>query len=156
VLVVAGFFVVAGGRNHAVVPSYGVRLVTGIDRGSPGGGRDAVFLARLYPVARGTVEVDLMGDPYRNFFGTLYASVLQRNYRYGHDWYNFLNPSHGPRTLADLEQQVEVSPVKVRVHVANPDAKFLTGPDAPTNAEAAALLAQRYPDRVEVVTHDPV
>lgn len=153
VLVVAGFLVVAGGRNHAVVPSYGVRLATGIDRGSPGGGRDAVFLAREYPVATNSVEVDLMGDPYRNFFGTLYASVLQRNYRYGHDWYNFLNPSRGPRTIADLEQAVAVSPVKVRIHVADPKARFLGGPDAPTNAEAAALLAQRYPDKVEVVTH---
>jgi hypothetical protein len=153
VLVVAGFLVVAGGRNHAVVPSYGVRLATGIDRGSPGGGRDAVFLARAYPVATNSVEVDLMGDPYRNFFGTLYASVLQRNYRYGHDWYNFLNPSRGPRTVADLEQAVAVSPVKVRIHVADPKARFLGGPDAPTNAEAAGLIAQRHPDRVEVVTH---
>jgi hypothetical protein len=155
VLVVAGFFVVAGGRNHAVVPSYGVRLATGIDRGSPGGGRDAVRLAREYPVASDSVEVDLMGDPYRNFFGTLYASVLQRNYRYGHDWYNFLNPSRGPRTLADLEQAVAVSPVKVRIHVSDPKARFLGGPDAPTNAEAAAMLAQRYPDKVQVVTHAP-
>lgn len=153
VLAVAGFFVVAGGRNHAVAPSYGVRLVTGIDRGSPGGGSDAVYLARAYPSADDTVEVDLMGDPYRNFFGTLYASVLQRNYRNGHEWYNFLNPSRGPRTLADFEQQVAASPVKVRIHVADPEARFLTGPDDLTNAEAAALLTQRYPGRVEVVRH---
>lgn len=153
VLAAAGFFVVAGGRNHAVVPSYGVRLVTGIDRGSPGGGRDAVFLARRFPTAEGTVDVDLMGDRYRNFFGTLYASVLQRNYRYGHDWYNFQNPTRGPRTLADLEQAVAVSPVRVRIHVADPDARFLTGPDAPTNVEAAILVAERYPDRVQVITH---
>ena len=155
VLVVAGFFVVAGGRDHMVVPSYGVRLVTGIDRGSPGGGRDAVFIASRYPVAEGTVDVDLMGDPYRNFFGTLYGSVLQRNYRYGHDWYNFLNPTRGPRTLADLERQVSVSPVRVRIHVSDPRARFLAGPDAPTNVDAATLVAQRYPDRVEVVTRDP-
>jgi hypothetical protein len=153
VLVLAGFFVVAGGRNHAVVPSYGVRLAAGIDRGSPGGGRDAVSLARQFPRADDSVDVDLMGDPYRNFFGTLYASVLQRNYRYGHDWYNFLNPSRGPRTLADLEQMVAVSPVRVRIHVADPRARFLGGADAPTNVEAAALLAQRYPNRVEVVAH---
>jgi hypothetical protein len=152
-LAVAGFFVVAGGRNHAVVPSYGVRLVTGIDRGSPGGGRDAVFIASRFPEAENTVDVDLMGDPYRNFFGTLYGSVLQRNYRYGHDWYNFLNPTRGPRTLADLERQVSVSPVRVRIHVSDPRARFLTGPDAPTNVDAATLVAQRYPDRVQVVTH---
>ncbi|GAA1027039.1 hypothetical protein GCM10009557_06840 [Virgisporangium ochraceum] len=150
---VAGFFVVAGGRNHAVVPSYGVRLATGIDRGSPGGGRDAVFIASRFPEAENTVDVDLMGDPYRNFFGTLYGSVLQRNYRYGHDWYNFLNPTRGPRTLADLERQVSVSPVRVRIHVSDPRARFLTGPDAPTNVDAATLVAQRYPDRVQVVTH---
>lgn len=153
VLAVAGFFVVAGGRNHAVVPSYGVRLASGIDRGSPGGGRDAVFIARRFPEAGNTVDVDLMGDPYRNFFGTLYGSVLQRNYRYGHDWYNFLNPTRGPRTLADLERQVSVSPVRVRIHVSDPNARFLTGPDAPTNVDAATLVAQRYPDRVQVVTH---
>jgi hypothetical protein len=153
VLAVAGFFVVAGGRHHAVVPSHGVRLVTGIERGSPGGGRDAVLIARRFPVAENIVDVDLMGDPYRNFFGTLYASVLQRNYRYGHDWYNFQNPSRGPRTLADLERQVAVSPVRVRIHVSDPRARYLTGPDAPTNVDAATLIAQRYPDRVQVVTH---
>jgi hypothetical protein len=167
---------VAGGAGHRLVPSYGVRLATGTEQGSPNGGRDAVFLARRYPTGGGAVDVDLMDTPYRNFFGTLFASVLQRNYRYGHDWYDFLNPAGTPKTLADLERQVAASPVPVRFHVDNPAASMLVldpaapnrastrpgadpasygDPGAMTNIEAVRYLAQRYPGRVEVVVERP-
>lgn len=172
VLVAAAALVGAGGAGHRVVPGYGARLASGLEKGSPAGGRDAVYLARRHPAGRDdTVDVDLMDTPYRNFHGTLFASVLRRNYRYGHTWYDFLNPSGTPKTLADLEHQIATSPVPVRFHVRNPRASMLVldagdsrgwtrhGPDpaaygdpgALTNADAARYLAQRYPDRVDVV-----
>jgi hypothetical protein len=151
---VVGALVVAGGGGHRMVPSHGVRLATGMEQGSPDGGRDAVFLARRYPLGAGAVDVDLMDTPYRNFFGTLFASALQRNYRYGHDWYDFLNPSGPPKTLADLERLVAESPVPVRVHVANPTATMAVLDPPVTNVEAARHLEQTYPDRVEVVVED--
>jgi hypothetical protein len=151
---VLGALVVAGGGGHRMVPSYGVRLATGMEKGSPDGGRDAVFLARRHPLAGGAVDVDLMDTPYRNFFGTLFASALQRNYRYGHDWYDVLNPSGPPRTLADLERLVAGSPVPVRFHVANPAATMVVLDPAITNVEAARHLERKYPDRVEVVVED--
>lgn len=164
----------AGGAGHRTVPGHGVRLATGLEKGSPAGGRDALFLARR--PADGAVDVDLMDTPYRNFYGTLFASVLQRNYRYGHVWYDFLNPSARPKTLADLERLVEASPVTVRFHVHNPAASLLVSdPDSPdrqwtrpgadpasfgdpaalSNVEAARHLARRYPGRVEVIDEIP-
>jgi hypothetical protein len=162
----------AGGRWHARAGSDGLRLLAGIDRGSPGGGRDALLLARAHPDAAGAVDVDLMGNPYRNWYATLFAAALQRNYRYGNDWYLYLAVDQHPKTLAGLERMVAASPVRVRFHVSNPRASMLADPadphpprprpgadpdaygdpGAPTDIEAVEYLAARYPDRVEVVS----
>jgi hypothetical protein len=160
----------AGGANHSRVPSHGARLAAGLEKGSPAGGRDAVRIARAEPADR-AVDVSLVDTPYRNFHGTLFASVLRRDYRHGHAWYDFLNPAGTPRTLADLERRIVESAVPVRLHVGNPRASMLvlepaTGrgwtrhgsdpagygdPGALTNVDAARYLAERYPDRVQVV-----
>jgi hypothetical protein len=162
----------AGGAGHAQVPSHGVRLATGAEKGSPAGGRDALLIARRHPDGGAAVDVDLMDTPYRNWYGTFFASAIQRNYRYGHAWYDFQHPTGRPRTLADLEAAVVDSPVPVRFYVYNPRASMLVrdpahpnrqwtrpgadpaafgDPEALTNVAAAEDLARRYPGRVEVV-----
>ncbi|GIJ46652.1 hypothetical protein Val02_35380 [Virgisporangium aliadipatigenens] len=165
-----------GGQWHTRPGATGLRLLAGIDRGSPAGGSDAVYLARQHPRSGEAVTVDLMSTPYRNWLGTLYASSLTRNYRYGHAWYAFLNPANPPKTLDDLDAIVAQSPVPVRFYVANAKASMLVldparparesdkpGGDpvqfgaagALTNIEAAEYLAARYPGKVQVIHGKP-
>jgi hypothetical protein len=173
VLPVALFLVALGGPHHTQPGSYGLRLATGKDKGSPAGGRDALFLAARHPDGGGAVDVDLMATPYRNWFATLFASAIERNYRHGHAWYVFMSISTVPKTLADLEAVVAASDVPVRFYVYNPRASMLVldpahpnrqaGANSPafgdagalTNIQAAEYLAKKYPGRVEVVYASP-
>jgi hypothetical protein len=120
--------------------SVGLRLLLGVERGSVQGGHDALLIARRYPDGGGKINVDLMHGPYPSFFGTLFASVLQRDYRDGHAWYGFLNPSGPPKTMADLEQMITASARPVRLFV-----------DSEPNLARARQLAEKYPDRIEIV-----
>jgi hypothetical protein len=168
--------VALGGPGHTRPGSPGLRLASGVDNGSPAGGRDALLMTRRFPDAGGAVNVDLMSTPYRNWLATYYGSVLQRNYRYGHDWYIFLSPHGPPKTLADLETMVTTSPAPVRLFVFHPRASMLVidpanpnrewtrpgadaaafgDPAALTNMQAAEYLAGRYPGRVEVLYTRP-
>lgn len=158
---------VAGGPTHTRPAGPGLRLVLGVEAGSPTGGRDAILMARRYPDGGGKANVALMHTPYANVFGTLFGSAMQRDYRHGHAWYLFLYPPGPRRTPADLERMVLDSDVGVRFFVADPDASFLvadpdhprgephdptfTDPTAPTTIDAVEALARKYPDRVEVV-----
>jgi hypothetical protein len=172
-LVVALFLAGFGGRWHdQLLGSHGVQYGLGMEKGSPGGGRQAVALARAHPDGGGKVDVVLTNTPYANFCATLFAAAMQRNYEHGGPWYVFLSPSGRPRTLADLDAMVRATQVPVRLYVQNPRASFLVldpdqprravsgpgvdpaafgDPDAMTNAEAAAYLARHYPSKVEVV-----
>jgi hypothetical protein len=114
----------------------------------------------------------LAGTPYANFYGTLFAAAMQRDYEHGEAWYVFLAPTGPPHTLADMDAMVRSSQVPVRLLVQSPNASFLVvdrdhprrptpgpgvdpaafgDPAAMTDIEAAEYLAGRYPDRVEVV-----
>jgi hypothetical protein len=141
---------VAGGAWHTRPGSSGARLFAGIERGSPGGGADAVAITRAYPDGGGAVNVDLAGTPYRNWFATYYGSAMQGTYRYGHRWYLWLHPDQ-PKTVADLERMVVESGIPVRFFVSDPRASIFTAePGTPTNVGVVEQLRQRYPDRVEV------
>jgi hypothetical protein len=172
-LAVAAFLAGLGGRWHnEILGSHGVRYGTGLEKGSPFGGRDAIALTRMYPDGGGMANVVLTRTPYANFYATLFAAAMQRDYNYGESWYVFLSPSSRPKTLADLEAMVRDSAVPVRMFLQNPHASFLVldpahprrplpahgadpaafgDPAALTNAEAADYLARRYPGQVEVV-----
>jgi hypothetical protein len=170
---VALFLAGLGGRWHdQLLGSHGVHYGAGVERGSPGGGRLAVALTRGYPDGGGKVSVVLAGTPYANFYSTLFAAAMQRDYEYGEAWYVFLAPTGPPHTLADMDAMVRSSRVPVRLFVQNPNASFLVvdrdhprrptpgpgvdpaafgDPAAMTDIEAAEYLAGRYPGRVEVV-----
>jgi hypothetical protein len=167
------FIGVAGGKHHTIkFHSPGLRLALGWYIGSPDGARDAILMTNMYPEAGGAINVDLMKTPFRNWYATVYASTMQRNYRYGHDWYLWHGvPQFEGWTIEDFEEMVEKSPVKVRLFVFDPAASFLVihknhpelriqsdvrGPSygetgAMTNIEAAEFLKKKYPDKVEVV-----
>jgi hypothetical protein len=170
------FIVVAGGRYHTnVLHSPGFRLATGLEKGSPAGARDAMLMTRMYSDSGNAVSVDLMSTPYRNWYATTYASVLQHNYRYGHDWYVWYRvPQTKGWTIEDFEEMVAKSPVTVRLFVFDPKASFLVldrkhpkriqpdlnGPaygerGALTNIEAAEHLKRKFPGKVEVVYATP-
>ncbi len=175
--VVTLFLAGLGGRWHdKVLGSHGVRYAAGAERGSPGGGRAAVAVTRKYPDGGGRVNVVLAGTPYANFYGTLFAAAMQRDYQYGEGWYVFLAPTGPARTLGDLEDKVRLSPVPVRLLVGDPHASFLVvdrdnphrptpgprvdpsaygDPAALTDIEAAQYLARQFPERVEVVKLTP-
>jgi hypothetical protein len=175
--VVTLFLAGLGGRWHdELLGSHGVRYGIGMEKGSPSGGRGAVTVTRAYPDGAGRTGVMLTRTPYANFYGTLFAAAMQRDYEYGAAWYVFLSPTGPPHTLADLDAMVRSSPVPVRVFVQNPHASFLVvdrdhprrpapgsrvdpaafgDPEALTNVEAADYLARQYPDRVEVVRLAP-
>jgi hypothetical protein len=144
----------AGGPWHTRPGSLGARLVAGVEAGSPDGGRDAVALARRWPDGDGKVTVDVAATPYRTWFGTYFGSVLQRRYRYGHAWYGLLNPANPPRTLDAVEALVVASPQPLRLVVSDPGGRTLLEDPAHewTNAAVAEYLADRYPDKVEVVS----
>lgn len=169
-LVVA--LVAAGGRWHNQTPSIGVRLAAALERGSPDGARDAILMTRMFPDGGGAMNVDLMSSPYRNWYATTYASVMQRNYRYAQVWYLWQDPLARPKTLETLEALVLDSPVPVRFFVFDPEASFLVlDPDNPSrassrpgvtrsaygdpaarsNIEAAEYLAAKYPGKVQIV-----
>jgi hypothetical protein len=123
------------------------------------------------------MNVDLMSTPYRNWYGTLFGSAMQRNYRHGHDWYLFQYPDGPAQTLADLERLVAGSEVPVRFFVYQPRASMLVldpenprrespdgvagnpmafgDPDALTNMEAVEYLMAKFPGKVEVVHATP-
>jgi len=173
-LVISVALVGFGGPTHTMVGSHGLRLATGIDKGSPQGGRDAILMARRYPSGGGKVNVDLMHTPYANLFATYFGTAMQRDFRHGSAWYGFLNPVDTPRTLADLEQMVCDSELPVRFFVQDPAASFLVldpvhpnrpavppsplpaawgDPAALTNMQAVQYLATRgrCPQKVEMV-----
>lgn len=169
--------VLLGGAWHTSVASPGLRLVTGVDKGVPDGARDAILMTRAYPDGSTSINVDLMGTPWRNCDATLLGSAMQGSYRYGQDWYLFLSPAARPKTFADLDALVAATPVTVRFFVSNPDASMLVvdsdhpqrrlpaagtpypaafgDPASPTNLEAARLLAAKYPGKVQVVHAKP-
>jgi hypothetical protein len=154
IVITAGLAALGGPWHTRPLASAGLRYGSGLDRGSPAGGRQAVQLVRRYPDANGKVDVVLSSTPYANFFGTLFTAVMQRNYRDGETWYLFLSPAGPPRTLADLEAKVRSSPLPLRFVVRDSSARFLapgTDAAAPTNVQAAEYLAGRYPDKVEVL-----
>jgi hypothetical protein len=177
VLPVIVLLIAAGGKWHHTPMSDGLRLAIGIDKGSPAGGRDAILMTRMYPRGGGAMNVDLMSTPYRSWYGTLFGSAMQRNYRHGHDWYLFQYPDGQPQTLADLERLVAASEVPVRFFVYQPRASMLVidpknprresedgvagnamafgDPDALTNMEAAEHLKAKFPGKVEIVHATP-
>jgi hypothetical protein len=138
-LVVCAGVAALGGPNHTQKGSYGLRVLAGAERGSQQGGHDAVLMARRYPDPAAPVTVGLMHGPYPSFFGTLFASALRRDYRYGEVWYGFLSPVGEPKTAGDLEELLAASPKPVRLFVADPQ-----------TAARADELAARYPGRVLV------
>ncbi|GGM33064.1 hypothetical protein ACFFX1_33665 [Dactylosporangium sucinum] len=168
---------VAGGKWHATPVAPGVKLALGKDRGSPEAARDALLMARMYPDGGNAINVDLMGNPWRNWSATLGASTLQRQYRHVPGWSRLLYPGGKGGTYADLERLVVDSPVTVRFFVHDPEASMLVvdvehpnrpavragqplpvafgDPLAPSNIEAARLLAAKYPTKVQVVYATP-
>jgi hypothetical protein len=145
--------VAAGGPMHTRPGSLGLRLALGAEKGSPQGGRDAILITRRYPDGGAAANVDLMSTPYANYFATLFAAVMQRDFPRGYPWYLFLFPGTGQRTLADMEQMVADSPDPVRLFVRDRTARTLAA-DQPTNVEAAEYLAGRYPGKVTIVYAD--
>jgi hypothetical protein len=135
-LVIGAGIAALGGPNHTRPRNYGLRVLMFAENGSQQGGDDAVLIARRYPDPADPVTVDLMHSPYANFFGTLFASALRRDYRHGEIWYGLLNPSGGPKTEDDFERLVAASPKPVRILVAG------------VNVEVAEKLAAKYPGRV--------
>ncbi|NJC67452.1 hypothetical protein HC028_23555 [Planosporangium flavigriseum] len=166
-----------GGAWHTSAPSRGLQLLTGRDKGSPAGARDAILMTRMYRDGGGAINVSLMAGPWRNWYATQLASTLQGRYRYVQGWAALLYPLGRPPTLADLDGLVASSPVPVRFFLYNEAASMLVvdsdhpnrprlapgaalpvafgDPAAPTNAEAARLLAARYPGKVEIVYATP-
>ncbi|HEY2670540.1 MAG TPA: hypothetical protein VGJ07_09220 [Rugosimonospora sp.] len=162
-----------GGEYHETKRSVGLQLATGRYTGSPTGGRDAILMAGAYPDGGGAVDVDLRGDVWRNWYGTMLASALQGRYRYEPEWYDFLSPTGKPKTFADLDKLVAASPVPVRFFVRDPAASMLVvdadhpvreayrpgkprpinygDSGAPTDIEAVRLLAAQFPGKVRVV-----
>jgi hypothetical protein len=164
--------IVAGGHWHNRPYSNGLRLAAALERGSPDGARDAILMTRMFPDGGGMMNVDLMSSPYRNWYASTYASVMQRNYKYAQVWYLWQDPLRTPRTLESLETMVRDSPVPIRFFVFDPQASFLVldpdhpvrasaqpgvsrsaygDPRAKSNIEAVEYLAAKYPDKVHIV-----
>ncbi|GAA2619699.1 hypothetical protein GCM10010399_58390 [Dactylosporangium fulvum] len=173
-LVVA--LIVAGGRWHNQFASNGLRLAAALERGSPDGARDAILMTRMYPDGGGMMNVDFMSSPYRNWYASLYASVMQRNYRHAQVWYLWQDPLSKPKTLETLEAMVQDSPVPIRFFIFDPEASFLVldpehpvrasaqpgvtrsaygDPRAKSNIDAVEYLAAKYPDKVKIVRAVP-
>jgi hypothetical protein len=174
---VALFMLVAGGEWHSAPVAPGVKLALGRDRGSPEAARDALLIARMFPDGGGAVNVNLMGSPWRNWSGTLGAAALQGRYRQFPGWSGLLYPGGKGGTMADLDRLVAGSPVPVRFFLHDPAASLLVvdtdhpsrpavragqplpvafgDPAAPSNIEAARLLAAKYPAKVLLVYATP-
>jgi hypothetical protein len=174
---VALFMLVAGGEWHTTPVAPGVKLALGKDRGSPEAARDALLIARMFPDGGDAVNVNLMGSPWRNWSGTLGAAALQGQYRHFPGWSGLLYPNGKGGTMADLERLVADSPVTVRFFLHDPAASLLVvdtdhpsrpavragqplpvafgDPAAPSNIEAARLLAAKYPTKVQLVYATP-
>lgn len=132
--------------------SYGVGLVRGREGVVRDGPQVAYEASATYPEGAGRVTVDLSHGEWANFYGTLYGLSMQRTYVVGVEWYAFLYPDGPDHTLADLENRVLATAIPVRFVVSDSGEQFLTGNPAMTNADAARYLADKYPDRVEVVS----
>ncbi|UWZ37136.1 hypothetical protein Drose_02140 [Dactylosporangium roseum] len=176
-LPVALAMAVAGGKWHTTPVAPGVQLALGKDRGSPEAARDALLMARMFPDGGNAVNVDLMGSPWRNWSATLGAAALQGQYRHFPGWRDLLYPAGKGGTYADMERLVVNSPVTVRFFVHDRRASMLVvdvehpnrpnvrpgqplpvafgDPLAPSNIEAARLLAAKYPTKVQVVYATP-
>ncbi|GAA3231952.1 hypothetical protein ACFO1B_20495 [Dactylosporangium siamense] len=174
---VALFMLVAGGEWHTTPVAPGVKLALGRDRGSPEAARDALLIARMFPDGGNAVNVNLMGSPWRNWSGTLGAAALQGQYRQFPGWSALLYPGGKGGTMADLDRLVANSPVTVRFFLHDPTASLLVvdkdhpnrpavragqplpvafgDPAAPSNFEAARLLAATYPTKVQLVYATP-
>lgn len=174
---VALFMLVAGGEWHTTPVAPGVKLALGKDRGSPEAARDALLMARMFPDGGAAVNVDLMGSPWRNWSATLGAAALQGQYRNFPGWSALLYPNGKGGTMADLDRLVANSPVTVRFFLHDPTASLLVvdtdhpsrpavrpgqplpvtfgDPAAPSNIEAARLLAAKYPTKVQLVYATP-
>ncbi|GAB3868443.1 hypothetical protein ACFPIJ_24415 [Dactylosporangium cerinum] len=171
------FMLVAGGEWHTTPVAPGVKLALGRDRGSPEAARDALLIARMFPDGGNAVNVNLMGSPWRNWSGTLGAGALQGQYRQFPGWSALLYPGGKGGTMADLDRLVANSPVTVRFFLHDPAASLLVvdtdhpsrpavragqplpvafgDPAAPSNIEAARLLAAKYPAKVQLVYATP-
>ncbi|WP_327006752.1 hypothetical protein OHA72_05465 [Dactylosporangium sp. NBC_01737] len=174
---VALFMLVAGGEWHTTPVAPGVKLALGRDRGSPEAARDALLMARMFPDGGSAVNVDLMGSPWRNWSATLGAAALQGQYRQFPGWSGLLYPNGKGGTMEDLDRLVANSPVTVRLFLHDPAASLLVvdtqrpsrpavrpgqplpvafgDPAAPSNIEAARLLAAKYPAKVQLVYATP-
>ncbi|MEV0131903.1 hypothetical protein AB0H83_26000 [Dactylosporangium sp. NPDC050688] len=174
---VALFMLVAGGEWHTTPVAPGVQLALGRDRGAPEAARDALLMARMFPDGGGAVNVNLMGRPWRNWAATLCAGALQGQYRHFPGWSDVLYPGGKGATMDDLDRLVANSPVTVRFFLHDPAASLLVvdtehpnrpavragqplpvafgDPAAPTNVEAARLLAAKYPAKVQLVYATP-
>lgn len=142
--VVVGF----GGPSHTKPGSYGLKLVLGVDKGSPDAGRDAVYIGREFPEPSGPIVVSLKHTRYANYFGTMCGAALRRDFGGALAWLGQLWPPGPPATLANLEALVNASPRQVRLLVGDPDVHSLAGPAGPSNAEIARDLATKYPGKV--------
>ncbi|WP_018350314.1 DUF2029 domain-containing protein [Longispora albida] len=132
------------------------QLFQGTYGAKPGGTANAIRTTRLYPDGAGKATVDLSHGDMRDFFSTLYGSVMQRDYRNGASWYTLLWEGMDPQpTIEDFDYRVTTSSRPVRFVVSDPAVTRLKaskpGEKAPTNLEAAERLAAKYPDRVEIV-----
>lgn len=174
---VALFMLVAGGAWHTTPVAPGVQLALGRDRGAPDAARDALQMARMFPDGGGAVNIDLMGRPWRNWAATLCAAALQGQYRHFPGWSDLLYPGGKGGTMEDLDRLVANSPVTVRFFLHDPAASLLVvdtdhpsrpavragqplpvafgDPAAPSNIEAARLLAAKYPTKVQLVYATP-
>jgi hypothetical protein len=146
----------------------GLNLIEG-KVGGLSGAADAINITNRYGRG-GPIDVDLSHGSESNFLSTLYAAVMQRNYRTAVYWYAWQAP-WTPHTLQDMEQLLRDTPGEVRFLVTTSQAPFFTktaDPEAPivpgcqpalcvpigsapTKIQAAQYLAARYPDKVEIV-----
>lgn len=144
------------GRHH------GVALWQGTT-GESQGGSDAIRIMRAAPSADEMVTVSLMHGERANYYATLYAAVMQRNYRHAVLWYVYLAASHHRWSVGAISERVARTDRPVRFIVSDRDVGWavrkysrdglpakLEAYEIP-NVELVAFLAARYPDQVKVV-----
>jgi hypothetical protein len=134
-----------GGPTHTDPGAYGLKVVLGVEKGSPDAGRDAVAMARQYP--DGPVVVDLTHSRYANFFATSCAAAMRRQVAASQPWIDLLLPGAPPRTTADVEAVVHHTTGQVRLFVGDPAVRSLAGANGPSNLDIARAMAAKYPDR---------
>jgi hypothetical protein len=149
--VLAAFGAIVGPPSSGDGGSYGMGLLRGREGVRRDGPAMAYWAAHRFPGGAGRVTVDLSHGDWANFYGTLYGLAMQRTYPEGAEWYVFLLPGKQPKTVAEVERQVLETRLPIRFLVGSRTAcSFAAG--AGTNLEVARRLAERYPERVEVVT----